>query len=78
MLLYHATFYVDKGGSFFILSGSDVQASDFRPSVRSVGQMLRVLSATSKYRMELHLQREGARLSGWLQTSLSISSTAVP
>lgn len=29
MLLYHATFSVDRGGSFFILPGSDAQASDF-------------------------------------------------
>lgn len=31
ILLYHVTFFVDRGGPFSILPGSDVQASDSRP-----------------------------------------------
>lgn len=64
ILLYHVTFFVDRGGPFSILPGSNVQASDSRPFC---------VADVDKYWVQFQSAEWGRDRGPW-----AISSTAVP
>lgn len=69
ILLYHVTFFVDRGGPCSILPGSDVQASDSHPFCSA---------DVDKYWVQFQSAEWSCICRGRVRGSLAISSTAVP